>query len=202
MSPLSPATDTAIARKYGVDSLELKAANKVALQEDLGWAPEPKRPMLCLPTGITEQLGGELLQQLMEGLLSLPIEIVVLGKGTAAYGEYLSEISKNHSHRVAIIPNEDTAVRRMLAASDMALFLADASDTPELTACLRYAAVPICLRTKSLLNYDPNQESGNAFLYDKENVWSVFAAVVRALETYRFPFDWKTIQKHCMSHAA
>ena len=38
------------------------------------------------------------------------------------------------------------------------------------------------------------------FMFEKITVWHAFAAVVRALETYRFPFDWKTIQKHCMQH--
>ncbi len=202
MTTLTPATDSAIAKKYAVDSLEQKVHNKTALQEELGWAAEPKRAMVCLPTGMSDALGGELLKELIQGLLSLPVEIVILGKGTAAYGEYLTEIAKEHSHRIAIVPNDEKHIRKMFAAADMALFLTDASDLPELEAALCYGTIPLCPVTKKIRAYDPNQESGEGFLYDKLTVWHAFGALVRALETFRFPYDWRTIQKSCMERAA
>lgn len=198
MTTFSPTLDSAITRKYGLQSLELKVQNKTALQEELGWPAEPKRPMLCLPAGVSDKLGGTLLKQILPGLLELPVEILVLGKGGASYGTYLTAIAKEHAHRMAIIPNEERAIRMMFAASDMALFLSDPADMPELENCLRYGAVPVSPKTALLSNYDPNQESGEAFLYEKLNVWHCFGAVVRALETFRFPFDWRTIQKHAM----
>lgn len=187
--------------KRGADIAEQKVAQKTALQEELGWTPEPRRAMLCIPTGASEKLGGELLKELMAGLLSLPVQVVILGKGSAAYGEYLTQVAEEHPERIAIIANEEKMIREMFAASDMALFLSDATDLPELQASLRYGTVPVCPYTKKVKAYDPNQESGQAFLYDKETVWHAFAGIVRALETYRFPFDWKTIQKHCVEHA-
>ncbi len=188
MSPLSPSTDT----------LEQKFANKEALQEELGWTPEPKRAMICLPTGVSEKLGGELLKELMEGLLALPLDIVILGKGSASYGEYLTEMSREHDQRIAIVPNDEKHIRKMFAAADMSLFLTDATDLPELQAALRYGTVPVCPNTKKIKSYDPNQESGEGFFIEKMTVWHSFAAIVRALETFKFPFDWRTIQRHCV----
>jgi hypothetical protein len=49
----------------------------------------------------------------------------------------------------------------------------------------------------SIIDYNPNTESGNAFVYKNANEWEVFAAVVRALETYKFPYDWKFIVRSC-----
>ena len=89
----------------------------------------------------------------------------------------------------------------MYAASDMALFLDDAAGHKELEFLLKYGVVPVAKKDCGLQNYDPNQESGHGFLYDKFDVWSVFTSLVRALETYRFPFDWRTIQRHCMEKA-
>ena len=54
------------------------------------------------------------------------------------------------------------------------------------------------LQSKGLKNYDPNQEQGDAFIFEKQNVWHAFGGIVRALETFRFPFDWRTIQRHGM----
>ena len=86
----------------------------------------------------------------------------------------------------------------MYAAADAALFLADPSTLPELRHCLQYGVVPIASECGALENYNPIQESGNAFLYEKLDPWHCFAAIVRATETHCFPFDWRTIQKHCM----
>ncbi len=202
MSSLSPATDTAIAKKYAADHLELKVQNKTALQEELGWTPEPKRAMVCLPMGVSEKLGGNLLKELIPGLLTLPVEMVILGKGSSEFGAYLTELAKEHSHRIAIVPNDEKNIRKMFAAADMALFLSDATNTPELEAALCYGTIPLCPLTKSIKAYDPNQESGEGFLYDKETVWHAYGSIVRALETFRFPYDWKTIQKACMERAA
>lgn len=202
MSTLSPSTDTAIAKKYAIETIDQKSLNKVALQEELGWAPEPRRAMICIPTGVSEKLGGELLKELMDGLLSMPLEIIILGKGSASYGEYLTDIAKEHSHRIAIVPNDEKNIRKMFAAADMSLFLTDASELPELEASLHYGTVPVCPLTKKIKSYDPNQESGEGFLFDKLTVWHSFAAIVRALETFRFPYDWRTIQRHCMERAS
>lgn len=198
MTTASPSIDKAIARSYGIDSLEQKIQNKTALQEELGWPAEPKRAMVCIPSGVSDRLGGAILKDVLAGLLELPVQILILGKGSASYGDYLTKIAAENSHKIAIIPNDETAIRKMLAASDMALFLSDAEGTPELSAALAYGVVPVAPACKQLQNYNPNQESGHGFLFEKETSWMVFASMVRALETYRFPFDWRTIQKHCM----
>lgn len=202
MTPLSPSANGAIARSYGSDTVEYKVQNKTALQEELGWAAEPKRPIVCIPTGMSDKLGGQLLKELIPGLLELPVEILILGKGSAEYGKMLTELANEHSHRIAIIPNDDEAIAKMYAGSDITLFLSDASNLPELTLALRYGAVPVAPKTNVFTDYNPNQESGEGFLYDKLTVWHCFGGLIRALETYKFPFDWKTIQKHGMEKAS
>ncbi len=192
----SPQKDTLIAQTYDSHTLEQKVHNKVALQEKLGWPAEPKRPMICIPTGISDTTGGMLLREILPGLLELPISLVVLGKGSSSYGALLTDVAKEHSHTVAIVPNDEKSIHTMFAASDIALFLGDTQKAEqELTMALAFGTVPVAPAAKELKNYNPNQENGNAFTFDKLNAWHCFAALVRALETYRFPFDWKTIQK-------
>jgi starch synthase len=198
MTPRSPNAGTPIARAYGSDTLEHKVQNKTAMQEKLGWPEEPKRAVICIPAGVSDKLGGSLLKELLPGLLELPVEILILGKGSASYGSILTELSKEQSHRIAIIPNDDKSIDGMYAAADIALFLSDATTMPELAAALRFGTVPVAPSTKVIGDYNPNQESGEGFLYAKPSVWHCYAAVVRALETYKFPFDWRTIQKHDM----
>ncbi|MBD3156460.1 hypothetical protein GF369_01395 [Candidatus Peregrinibacteria bacterium] len=53
----------------------------------------------------------------------------------------------------------------------------------------------------SIVDYNPNTESGNSFIYEEDNYWDVFAAIVRARETYKFPYDWKFIMRSCKRSA-
>ncbi len=195
---MTPATDQKITQRYTASSLEKKGMNKVSLQEELGWPAEAKRPVICLPAGMSEKLGGKLLEAVLPGLMSLDVQILVIGKGSAEYGSLFTELSQNHAHRIAILPSDEVSMRKMYAASDAVLFCSDPSGLPELEEALSYGVVPIAPETKTLKNYNAIQEAGNAFLYKKETVWDCFGALVRAVETHKFPFDWRTIQKNSM----
>jgi len=197
MSNISVTTDTPEA-KADVKILNEKPKAKATLQKEIGWPMESKRPMICIPTGMTKSLGGKLFEQLLPGLLSLEIELLILGKGSSTYGSFITGLAEEQNHRFHIVPSTDRAVETMLKAADMALFLSDPATLPELSACLSHGTIPIAPSTSALKDYNPVQETGNAFLYKEEDVWKCFAAIVRASETYVFPFDWKTIQKHCL----
>ena len=41
--------------------------------------------------------------------------------------------------------------------------------------------------------FQPIEEKGNSFLFEDWNNWQVFAALVRCLENYNFPYDWSNI---------
>ncbi len=179
-------------------TLEEKIKNKLALQEELGWIPEPKRPVVCIPSGMTEALGGKLFEQMIEGLQELPIELVVLGRGSEKYGKMLTQLAKTDKHRVAIMSDDEDSLRKMLAGSDIALFFAPVSKAAELDLVLRYGVVPVAMPTGHLENYNPVQEAGNSFLYESATMWQCYGALVRALETFKFPYDWRTIQRHAM----
>ena len=198
MPILSPAYDNKIARKYSARTIEHKLENKTVFQEELGWIPEPKQPVICIPTGITDALGGALLEQVLPGLMQLPISIVIRGRGSKKYGELFTKLSSGAAHRISIIPDDETHVRKMLAGSDISLFFADHDDDEMLENCLRYGTVPVSLQKDILDNYNPVQESGNAFVYESESPWLCYGALVRALETFKFPYDWRTIQRHAI----
>ncbi len=198
MSPFSPAYDNKIARKYSARTLEEKAKNKGALQQELGWVEEPKRPIVCISTGMTDALGGKLLTDILPGLLELPVSLVILGRGSEKYGKTFTQLEKEQKHRVRILPDDETSLRKMLAGSDIALFLTDKGIQEDTERALRYGVVPVAQESKLLENYNPIQEAGNAFIFEEGTVWQSFAALVRALETFKFPYDWRTIQRHAM----
>ena len=202
----SPETDTHILASYTQKTLDQKVRNKSALQKECGWPIESKRAMVCLPMGMTEALGGQVLKAMLPGLLTQSMELLILGKGSKEYGALFTELQKEHGHRVAILEATEASVHKILAASDIALFFADVEGSLEVKACLSYGVIPIAPECAALENYDPVQEHGTGFLYAprknaEQTAWSAFAALARALETFKFPFDWRTIQRQCMEAA-
>ena len=52
--------------------------------------------------------------------------------------------------------------------------------------------VPVVyVENKFFVEFEPNREVGFAFVYNDDHYLSQFAAVIRACETFKFPFDWK-----------
>ncbi len=151
--------------------------------------------------GEKELINREMMFNLLEGLRVLPVRVVVVNTQQPSDVNNLSEVEEMmHNHIVWYNPKTDNSGRgkeekeidRLLLAADMAVLFNSNIDLIKLL--MNYGVVVISDEKAPLLeNYKPNQESGNSFMYKKKNQWGVFAAIVRALETYKFPYDWKNI---------
>jgi starch synthase len=63
---------------------------------------------------------------------------------------------------------------------------------------MRYGSVPVVRATGGLAdtvrNWDPVTGEGNGFRFDHYDGLDLFAAIVRTLETYRYPQRWQQLQ--------
>ena len=50
-----------------------------------------------------------------------------------------------------------------------------------------------------LREFDPLQSEGNSFLYQDANKWSMYYALIRYLENYKFPYDNRNLVKNVVS---
>lgn len=194
----NPAYDNKITKKYSQKTIEHKSANRKTMLQEYGWETDPKRMIVAMPEGIPTTETGEQLEALLPALLTLPIGIVIRGKGPKKYGELLARMAQEHPEKIAIVDDGEESIRALLAGSDASIFLSG-HESDELICALRYGSVPIALPSQLLQNYNPTQESGNAFVIQGNSVWHFFAAMVRALETFTFPYDFRTIQKNAMN---
>ena len=60
--PKVAVTTESAAPKEDVRTLNEKPKVKAALQKECGWPMEPKCPVICIPTGMTKELGGKLFE--------------------------------------------------------------------------------------------------------------------------------------------
>lgn len=202
---LNPATDHYIHTRYDVDALEKRVENKTALQEQAHLPVRPDVPLLAMISRLADQKGFDLLAQIIQPLLAQNVQFVVLGIGDQHYHEMFQNLAARHPDQVAIFLTFNIELaQRIYAGSDM--FLMPSRFEPcglgQLIA-LRYGSVPIVHAVGGLADtvqeYDPRSGEGNGFAFVNYDPWELFAAIIRALEVYRFHDIWRTLQQRGMA---
>jgi len=94
--------------------------------------------------------------------------------------------------------------QRIYAGSDMFLMPSrfEPCGTGQLIA-MHYGSVPIVRATGGLADtvqdFDPRASQGNGFVFKAYDRWPLFAAIVRAVETFKHREVWRQIQLRGMS---
>lgn len=152
-----------------------------------------KGPLLVVfapPVSRNHSFPQEHFYQLLEGLLILPSHVVVITED-----EHADAGSHLRGKFSWINPKEgrnDQDIEKFLLAADMALVFEE--HKADLEKLMHNGVVILGLDKSPLLeNYKPNEETGNAFTFTTMNPWDIFRALVRAHETYLFPYDWGNI---------
>src|SRR5260370_31141942 len=76
---MNPATDRYISTNYDANSLDKRAENKRALQEQAHLPLRPDVPLLAMISRLADQKGFDLLGQIIQPLLAPGIQFIVLG---------------------------------------------------------------------------------------------------------------------------
>ncbi|HLX58408.1 MAG TPA: glycogen synthase GlgA [Ktedonobacteraceae bacterium] len=201
---MNPATDHFIRMPFDRSSLEKRAENKQALQERAHLPARPDVPLLAMISRLADQKGFDLIGQISQPLLAQGIQLVVLGIGDQHYHEMFQNMAARYPEQVAIFLTFNTELaQNIYAGSDM--FLMPSRFEPcglgQLIA-MRYGSVPIVRNVGGLADtvqqYDPRTGQGNGFTFANYDPWELFAAIVRALELFRFKDIWHTLQQRGM----
>lgn len=202
---LNPATDRYIAAQFDAHTLDKRAENKRILQERAHLPQRPEVPLLAMISRLTDQKGFDLLAQIAQPLLSQGVQLVILGIGDQHYHQMLQNLTARYPEQVAVFLTFNTELAQCIyAGSDM--FLMPSRFEPcglsQLIA-MRYGSIPIVHSVGGLADtvqeYDPRNHQGNGFTFNNYDPWELFAAIVRALELYRFTDIWRTLQQRGMA---
>lgn len=126
---------------------------------------------------LSEELAVKL-KDILSGLKSINLELVLLADTNLEFFEKCPILPYNRKNR-----------KLLLEASDIALVF-PFSDVEEM---LIHGTIPVSTSRDEVKDYDANREIGNSFVYNDGDQWSMFAALVRAVETFKFPYDWRHI---------
>lgn len=202
---MNPATDAYIHTHFSSDTLDKRGENKTALQEQAHLPVRPEVPLLAMVSRLADQKGFDLLSQITQPLLAQGVQLVILGIGDQHYHEMFQSLAARYPEQVAIFLTFNTELsQRIYAGSDM--FLMPSRFEPcgisQLIA-MRYGSVPIVRSVGGLADtvqeYDPRTGEGNGFAFVNYDPWELFAAIVRALELFRFKDIWRKLQQRGMA---
>ena len=201
---LDPATDPTIAERYDAFSLEKRPANKRALQQQSGLPVADRMPVIGIISRLSDQKGFDLLDQAALPLLDQGIQLVVAGTGDQHYHSMLQRLASHYPTQVAVHLTFSAEIsQRIFAGSDMLLMPSrfEPCGVTQMVA-MRYGSLPIVHRTGGLADtveeLDPIANTGNGFSFARYHPYQLFAAVVRALEAYKFQGRWQELMQRAM----
>ncbi|HXH64119.1 MAG TPA: glycogen synthase GlgA [Mariprofundaceae bacterium] len=199
-----PATDAALPARFGAGRAAGKGRCKLALQQQLGLAPEAGTPLLAMISRLAEQKGVDLLLPCVPDWVRRGYQMAFLGTGEAHYEAGLKKLADNHPQQVHFFRGfNETLARRIYAGSD--LFLMPSRFEPcglsQLMA-MRYGTVPVVRATGGLIDtvtdYDAGKGKSTGFAFTAANAASLAGAVDRAVEVYHRPAAWNPLRNRAM----
>jgi starch synthase len=203
-----PERDPALEHPYSAADISGKELTKVALRQEVGLA-EPSQPgrtpLVALVSRLYDQKGIDLVERAMEGIMDLDLQLAVLGTGDRRYEDMFRYQAALHADRLAARIGFDPGLaQRIYAGADMLLMPSriEPCGLGQLIA-LRYGTVPVVRFTGGLADtisdFDPETGSGVGFVFREANPWQLHAAVVRAVETYRYRDLWTGLVRRGMA---
>ncbi len=194
-----PAHDRHLVKHYGPRRLEDKAANKAALQAEMGLEVHADRPLLAVVSRLTEQKGLDLLLDVAARALDLPAQIAVLGSGSHALEHGWSDFARRHPGRCAVrIGFDEGFAHRIEAGAD--IFVMPSRFEPcglNQMYSLRYGTPPVVRATGGLA--DTVVDGVNGFVFREPTAEALFAALRRTIAAWRDKAVWRKLQADGMS---
>ncbi|MFI5399653.1 MAG: glycogen synthase GlgA [SAR324 cluster bacterium] len=204
----NPARDPHLARTYDAESLDLKALDKAALQREFGLPEDARIPLLGMVSRLVEQKGIDLVVPLAARLAERGIQLVALGSGQRDLETALGGLAERFPRAIAVrIGFSEPLAHRIEAGADLFLMPSrfEPSGLNQLFS-MRYGTPPIVHRTGGLADsvVDADRaalEAGRAtgFSFDAPSSEALLGAIDRALEIYRTPERWRSLQRSAMA---
>ncbi|MBD2462957.1 glycogen synthase GlgA [Oscillatoria sp. FACHB-1407] len=206
MDLFDPTADKQIAQPFTIETIDKRAANKIALQEEVGLEVNSKAFLLGMVSRLVEQKGLDLILQILDRFMSYSdAQFVVLGSGDRYYETQLWQLSSRFPGRIAAyFLQSDGLARRIYAGCDA--FLMPSRFEPcgiSQMLSMRYGCIPIVRRTGGLVDtvqhHDPATGTGTGYCFDRYEPLDLYTGIVRAWEGFHYKPEWQALQKRGMA---
>jgi starch synthase len=201
----NPETDPQLPAHYSADDFQGKALCKAEILRAMG-LPERKgrTPLIGIVSRLADQKGLDLIGEAIEQIVSLDLQMAVLGTGQRKYHKLFEDISARYPDKVAVRLDFDDPLAHLIeAGADM--FLMPSRYEPcglNQLYSLRYGTPPIVRATGGLADtitdFDVRGDRGTGFVFKKYAAADMLAAIERALAAFRDSVRWRRLVERGM----
>lgn len=112
----TPTDDKLIPHQYTGENTELKNDNKKVLMERLGMPFRPETPLFVAITNLSSQKGTDLFVDILEKLLSLDVQICIMGEGNLDYMRKINAYNQSYPDKISFNATYDEKMSHLLLA--------------------------------------------------------------------------------------
>jgi starch synthase len=198
----NPQTDPLIAHNYDTEQLQYKTDNKNHLQKHLNLPASVDHLLIGFVGRLVEQKGIDLIYNVIDRLIELPIQLVILGTGEKRFETALMQAAKKYPQQVRVTIGYDEALAHQIEAGVDAFLMPSRFEPCGLNQLysLRYGTVPIVHNVGGLADTvtdatqgNINQKRATGVVFNQPTEQALFDAIQRAYELYNNPQLWTEI---------
>jgi starch synthase len=200
----NPAQDKFLPYAYSATRMAGKAANKLALQKELGLPPAKSVPLFGTITRLAEQKGVDIQLGALEEMLSADIQFVLLGSGSPAYERGYQELAQRFPDKVVVrIGYDEGLSHRIEAACDFYLMPSqfEPSGLNQMYS-LCYGTIPIVRATggldDSVIDFSQDAVNANGIKFQEYSARALAKAIRKGLAIYGQPDLLRRYQQNAM----
>jgi starch synthase len=189
---------------YSITRLAGKAANKLALQKELGLPQSKGTPLFGTISRLAEQKGVDIALGALEEMLSADIQFVLLGSGSPSYERGYQELARRFPAQVAARVGYDEGLsHRIEAACDFFLMPSrfEPSGLNQMYS-LRYGTIPIVRSTggldDSVVDFSQDSARANGIKFQEYSARALAKAIRKALAIYGQPALLRRYRQNAM----
>jgi starch synthase len=202
----NPKTDPHIAAHYTLNGLAGKSLCKLALQKSQHLA-ERQDLLIGMIQRLAEQKGIDIFAQALEQLMSLPVQIVILGTGDPVYHQLLESAAKKFPERLSVNLAFDNALAHQIEAGADAFLMPSRFEPCGLNQMysMRFGTVPIVKRVgglaDSVVDVNPTtdfERRASGFVFEPHTADALIDAVKRAISAFGDHALWARLMQNGM----
>jgi starch synthase len=204
----NPARDPYLPAPYDAKQLEGKREAKRALLQLFGLPADDAamaKPIIGMVSRMVHQKGLDLIAAVAPHLPSLDATFTIVGTGDQRFEDMWRALAAAMPERFGVHIGFDERRAHLVEAGADAFLMPSRYEPCGLNQMysMRYGTVPIVRAVGGLVDtvhpYDPATGQGTGFLFGDYDPWALFAALRRALDTYRHEGAWRRLQLNGMT---
>ena len=186
----NPEKDKFLSFEYNKKDIEGKYKNKIAFQKEMDLPQNENIPIIGMVSRLTNQKGLDLVNAVIDEILSMNVQFIVLGTGDNMYENNFR--GKEYAYRDkmrAIIKYDDYFASKVYASSD--LYLMPSQFEPcglSQMIAMRYGSLPVVRETGGLNDtvkaYNMYTKEGNGFTFKNYNAHEMLFTLQKAVGLY------------------